>query len=62
METIKIEIDVALARDYVRKYRKFLRDKHPPRSRLTEFLRDFTEDRLREEIEFVENELDTSAT
>lgn len=57
METIGIEIDAQLANEYFRKYRRIFRSKRTARMKYQEFLRAFVEDRLREEIKFLEQEL-----
>ena len=58
MDTITIKVDADLAREYIRHYREFSPD---PRTNALDderLLEAFLNDRLREEIEFITNEVD----
>lgn len=59
METVKIEINAELAREYFRKYQEVCRQQKA-RKKFQDFLRAFAEDRLREEIEFLDKEMDAT--
>jgi len=58
MKSIHIEIDGALAERYRRAYSKAFPSKTTDRTTIREVIACFLEDRLREEIEFVEEELE----
>ena len=56
MKTIEITVDAALAKQYRRKFLKAFPNGSTERMPLKRFMSGFVEDRLREEIEFVEEE------
>ena len=57
MKTIQINVDAALAEEYRQNYLEAFPSKKTDRMTLEQFISRFTEDRLREEIEFVEGEI-----
>ncbi len=59
MDTIILEIDASLAQEYRRKYHERFQNETVKLDD-SSFLRAFLEDRLREELDFLENELDES--
>ena len=56
MKTIQITINAALAKEYRRSYLEAFPNDATERMPLEKFISGFVEDRLREEIEFVEEE------
>jgi len=57
MKTITVKVNKKLASEYRRTYLKTFKDKKVSKLNDGEFLRFFVEDRLREEIDFLHEEL-----
>ncbi len=57
MKSIQVEIDAKLAEAYRRRYLKAFPSEITERMAIQQFISNFLEDRLREEIVFIEREL-----
>jgi len=58
METISINVDADLAREYIHRYRAFQPDPHTAALDDERLLEAFMHDRLREEIQFIVKEVE----